>query len=232
MKESTNFFERLTQLYELKGFKSLNDFAKNGLGYASSEKLNRLRDASKNPSIDIVLDITNKFEQIDTDWLLTGKGEMLKEPKTYTQQRLKLKNSPEAGFFPVFSGNTRLREDPTLQVYSDDRDMQTPIAQLPKSAFPGCDHGERAFGNSMYPRLVNQGWAIGKIIEEKSKIIYNEMYGIHVKGGGPPIVKYVQGSDKGDCIKLVSENKSLGTQDLCFDDITFIFRVLYIINPA
>ena len=54
------------------------------LGYERGTKLGRLikvdRKTGKmgNPSYEIVRDIANKFEEINPEWLLTGKGEMLK----------------------------------------------------------------------------------------------------------------------------------------------------------
>lgn len=53
------------------------------LGYKSSEKISRLfRDGGAKPSYDIIYDISNKFE-INTDWLITGRGSMLKnEPSS------------------------------------------------------------------------------------------------------------------------------------------------------
>lgn len=74
-----NFYKRLSQLSEYKGFKSVNKFALDGLNYSSSEKLNRLKKENTNPSVEILLDISNKFEEISIDWLLTGKGEMLRD---------------------------------------------------------------------------------------------------------------------------------------------------------
>ncbi len=73
-----NFYNRLSQLSENKGFKSINKFALDGLNYSSSEKLNRLKKENTNPSVEILLDISNKFEDVNIDWLLTGKGEMLR----------------------------------------------------------------------------------------------------------------------------------------------------------
>ena len=73
---TTNFFERISKLFEHYGYKSVNDFALNGLGWNSPEKLNRLRDSNKKPSFDILTDVANKFENISVRWLLTGEGEM------------------------------------------------------------------------------------------------------------------------------------------------------------
>lgn len=72
-----NFYIRLSKLSENKGFKSINKFALDGLNYSASEKLNRLKKENTNPSVEILLDISNKFEDANIDWLLTGKGEML-----------------------------------------------------------------------------------------------------------------------------------------------------------
>jgi hypothetical protein len=78
LNKNTTFFQRLLKLSEYKGFNSLNKFAIEGLNYSSSEKLNRLKKENTNPSVDILLDISNKFEDINLDWLITGNGEMLK----------------------------------------------------------------------------------------------------------------------------------------------------------
>jgi hypothetical protein len=51
------------------------------LGYTSSEKINRLfrKDGAK-PGFDIIEDMANKFVDLNVEWLVTGRGEMLKEP--------------------------------------------------------------------------------------------------------------------------------------------------------
>lgn len=221
--------ERLTQYLELKGIKPTRAEKDWGLsnGYLGTQ-LKRLADLGEgaiNKIIDNSLDL-------NPEWLITGKGEMLKtENPSYLDKRRNLKND-NSGTFPVYSGNTRLREESEMAVYTDDPDMQEPVAHLPKMAFPGCDHGERAFGNSMYPRLVNQGWALGKKID-KQALVLNEIYGMHLLGDGPPVIKWVQQSDKGEqYVRLVSENPKLPPQDIMLDNITFLFRVLYVINPS
>lgn len=79
MEDSSNFFERISKIIEYKRFSSVNDFARNGLGYQSSEKINRLKDTSKKPSVDILVDISKSFEDISTDWLLLGRGSMVRQ---------------------------------------------------------------------------------------------------------------------------------------------------------
>jgi len=63
---------------------SISEFSRQ-LGYNSAEKISRILrdDSNKNkPGFDILHDISNKFDEINTEWLLTGKGEMLKSEKT------------------------------------------------------------------------------------------------------------------------------------------------------
>ncbi len=50
----------------------------NSLGYSHPEKLYRLfrQDSNNKPSIDILLDLSNKFDNLNMHWLLTGFGQM------------------------------------------------------------------------------------------------------------------------------------------------------------
>lgn len=74
----SNFFERILQIINYYDIKNVNSFAKDYLRYTSSEKINRLKKENTNPSYEILNDISNRFENINTEWLLTGRGAMLK----------------------------------------------------------------------------------------------------------------------------------------------------------
>jgi phage repressor protein C with HTH and peptisase S24 domain len=59
------------------------------LQYDSAEKLYRLfRNKNANPSLEILVDITNKFENLNVDWLLTGNGSMYKNKPPLPPQSL------------------------------------------------------------------------------------------------------------------------------------------------
>ncbi len=76
----------VSRIKELMSYYSINSLTlSKELGYKSSEKISRLfRDGGAKPSYDIIYDISNKFE-INTDWLITGRGSMLKnEPLSST----------------------------------------------------------------------------------------------------------------------------------------------------
>ena len=66
--------------FKHKGFRNDTIIAKE-LGYSHPEKISRLfrEGKSAKPSVDILEDITNRFgEELNMDWVLTGKGEMIK----------------------------------------------------------------------------------------------------------------------------------------------------------
>lgn len=157
---------------------------------------------------------------------------VLNEPNalTYAQKRLALKNGSNSKDkeIPMYFGNTRAG---TIEVYSDDPEMNKPVGHLPASIFPGCNHGERVSGDSMYPLICNQAYVIGRVIDKKG-IIWGEKYIIHTKYG-QAMVKYIHPSEKGsDHIKIVSHSKQVPSQDIPLDEITFVCRVNYIVNPS
>lgn len=159
------------------------------------------------------------------NWL-SGKTENVPRVTPYVDRRRDLKNG-EGGSIPVFTGNTRAG---TIEVYSDDPAVNEPVGHLPANIFPGCNHAEKVSGDSMHPVLINQGFAIGKVIDKKG-IIYGEKYIIHTQYG-LSMVKYLQAGEKKGYIKLVSYNKNIPAQEIPYDDITFCCRIYFIVNPS
>lgn len=175
----------------------------------------------------------NKVEKsgVSEKSTLSEKDIILNETKeagtSYMAQRREIKANGNGESLPVYYGNTRAGN---IEVYSDDPEYQSPFAKLPTTLFPGCNHAERVSGDSMYPLIINQGLIIGKVID-KAGIIYGEKYGIHTKFG-QNVCKYIHPSDKDGCIRLVSHSKLIPPQDISLDDITFCFRINYIVNPS
>jgi hypothetical protein len=55
------------------------------LGYRSSEKLHRLfREEGAKPGPDVIMDIANQYPELNKEWWLTGKGQMLEVTKEKT----------------------------------------------------------------------------------------------------------------------------------------------------
>ena len=61
------------------GIESVNYLATRSLGYNSAEKINRLKKEGNWPSYDIIYDISAKFTDVDMNWFISGKGNMLKK---------------------------------------------------------------------------------------------------------------------------------------------------------
>ncbi|MDL2228127.1 hypothetical protein LJC25_04365 [Bacteroidales bacterium OttesenSCG-928-K03] len=80
MNKNSDLFERMLEIIRYYKIKNVSEFSKKYLGYDSPEKINRLKKEGKYPSYEVLADIANKFEEIDIHWLITGKGNMLKNP--------------------------------------------------------------------------------------------------------------------------------------------------------
>ena len=79
---NSNFFERISQIIDFYNIKNVKTFACEYLNYKSSEKINRLKFDDNKPSFEIINDISNKFENINVEWLVTGRGKMIKDYNT------------------------------------------------------------------------------------------------------------------------------------------------------
>ena len=77
---NSTLFERLLQLTAYLGFKNLRDFSENGLHYAGSQKLYRLKHAVNKPSFELLSDLKNHFPEVDLNWVVQGHGTMTVPP--------------------------------------------------------------------------------------------------------------------------------------------------------
>ncbi len=220
--EKSNEIEEILNIIQFKTGKTLEEIAED-IGY-SRPYLNNVKLQGNAPS-KILGRLKDKYSEILQK---VPRETNLSEPEPdYLKQRRDHKNGTNEKAIPMYFGNTRAG---TIQVYSDDPEMQVPVGHLPASIFPGCNHAEKISGDSMYPLICNQAFLIGKIIDKRG-LIWGEKYIIHTQYG-QSMVKYVHPSEKEKHIKIVSHNKTIPPQDLPMDDITFVCRVHYIVNPS
>lgn len=85
--EMSDILDRIFKLIDFKGYNSLRDFSINALGYDNSEKINRYKKSGTPPSIDIILDISRIFDDVSLDWLISGRGEMLRSSNIVQGER-------------------------------------------------------------------------------------------------------------------------------------------------
>lgn len=220
--ENSNIFERIQSISDSKGFKSINDFALNGLNYSSSEKINRLKKTGKKPSYDILEDITNKFEDVDANWLLTGRGDMFREKSKLQLISGKRKTSDAIILdqeIPLYD----LEATAGLQELFDTGKPQKVLDTIKIPNLPRCDGAITISGDSMYPLLKSGDMVLYKQASVES-IFYGEMYLLSVKidhWEEYVTVKYIQKSEMGDgYIKLVSQNQYHQPKDIKIDQIS------------
>lgn len=72
----SDIFQRIVLFSESEGFKSLHQFAVKGLKYSGAEKINRYKFTGTHPSVDVLMDVSNNFDKLNMNWLLTGRGGM------------------------------------------------------------------------------------------------------------------------------------------------------------
>lgn len=202
--------ERMREYLDYKGitkYKFCND-----LGFS-----NKFLDNSSNMGTDKACKILHQYPEINSEWLLTGNGSMIKEDNTnivimnndrktidslQMNQEIPLYDlEAVAGLRELFSSGKPQRVLDTIK-----------IPNLPK-----CDGAISVTGDSMYP-LLKSGDIILYKETEFENIFFGEMYLLSVKLNDWEeyiTVKYVQKSEHGqDFVKLVSQNSHHQPKDI------------------
>lgn len=208
--------ERIREYLDYKGitkYKFCND-----LGFS-----NKFLDNSSNMGTDKACKILHYYPEINSEWLLTGNGAMIKEDNTnivimnndrktidslHVSQEIPLYDlEAVAGLRELFSSGKPQRVLDTIK-----------IPNLPK-----CDGAISVTGDSMYP-LLKSGDIILYKETEFDNIFFGEMYLLSVKLNDWEeyiTVKYVQKSEQGDeFVKLVSQNSHHQPKDIHISKIS------------
>lgn len=232
MKSDKTFI--INKIKEYLKFKNDKDFAE-FLGI----KQNTLSTWKSRNVIDYDL-IIAKCDLIDANWLLTGKGNMLKK------QEKQIQPYPENDSFSMLSeadavygveDNRMTMRRLKTDYYNVDKQMiplydviatagitslfhdnpnNVPLDFISVPNAPKCDGAIFVRGDSMYPLLKAGDIICYKTIFNTQNIVFGEMYLLDIDNGDDQYltVKYVQKSDIGnDCVKLVSENRYHAAKD-------------------
>ena len=208
--------ERMREYLDYKGitkYKFCND-----LGFS-----NKFLDNSSNMGTDKACKILHDYPEINSEWLLTGNGPMIKEDNTnivimnndrrtidtlHVSQEIPLYDlEAVAGLRELFNSGKPQRVLDTIK-----------IPNLPK-----CDGAISVTGDSMYPLLKSGDIVLYKETEFEN-IFFGEMYLLSVKLNDWEeyiTVKYVQKSDQGsEFVKLVSQNSHHQPKDIHISKIS------------
>ncbi|WP_099720322.1 S24 family peptidase [Flavobacterium sp. 2] len=190
----------------------------NDLGFS-----NKFLDNSSNMGTDKACKILHHYPEISSEWLLTGKGSMIKEDSAsvmimnndrktvdsiHVNQEIPLYDlEAVAGLRELFNSGEPQRVLDTIK-----------IPNLPK-----CDGAISVTGDSMYPLLKSGDIVLYKETEFEN-IFFGEMYLLSVKLNDWEeyiTVKYVQKSDQGgEYVKLVSQNSHHQPKDIHISKIS------------
>lgn len=175
--------------------------------------------------------LVENYPNYSTEWLLTGKGDMLKPTAQEQQVEVKPIHHPRS---------TEKKEDVQVVYLYDfeataglkalfDNNKQNIIDTIKIPNLPKCDGAIRIVGDSMYPLLKS-----GDIILYKQQspdinnLLYGEMYllSYDIDGEDYIVVKYIRKSDKGEpYITLGSENPAHAPRDIDFSRVTALALV-------
>ena len=155
---------------------------------------------------------------VNPEWIETGEGEMFNSPlETFipfirrTDRTLPMQSVPlyniegTAGLVPLFTGQTQVR----------------PVDYIHIPNLPKCDGAINLVGDSMYPLLKSGDIVLYKKLNSLDDIFWGDMYllSIDIDGEEYITVKYIQKSEREDCIKLVSQNPHHADKDIRIDRI-------------
>lgn len=166
----------------------------------------------------------SKCEQVvDLNWLLTGKGEMLRSDnsnlvaKPIPSLRKTIDPLYELQRIPVYNLDATMGLVPILNDNGIDEDKIIDYIEI--GALPECDGATTATGDSMYPLLkAGDLVAYKSITVHRDNIFFGEIYLLAIlldESTTMKTVKFVQHSDLGeDYIKIVSHNQHHPPKDI------------------
>lgn len=209
--------ERIIQFLEYKGITKNKFYVETGISNGTLDKVSGL-------SLETVEKFYNVYPEINPDWLITGKGEMIKSEKNLNiisnnrktkdgkvdEQEIPLYDfEATAGLKDLFNSDSPRKVLDTIK-----------IPNIPK-----CDGAISVTGDSMYPLLKSGDIVLYKQVAIED-VFFGEMYLLSIQLNEWEeyiTVKYVQKSDKGDeYVKLVSQNGHHQPKDVLTKNITAI----------
>jgi len=166
--------------------------------------------------------IIAQYSDINTEWLITGKGEMFKSSSNNPPvESVKVNGYPlvtqeaVAGFG---NGNFLVSDGDVIDYYS-----------IPKYKNIKIDFLIEVYGSSMYPKYNSGDIVACKVINEKKFIQWNKCHVIGTKDQGI-LVKRLRKGDDPDTILVVSDNKNFEPFVMPLNEINSIALVVGVIK--
>ena len=199
----TNIKERILYFTDFKGFAKEKFFDDLGVTYGNFKG----KAKEKSLSSDILAKIVSNYPEINSEWLLTGNGEMLKtsQKEIIPIHKGKTDRSVDDQLVPLYDLTTTLGVDNMF----GESNLSVPLDYIKIPNLPKCDGALYARGDSMYPLIKSGDIVIYKVVNDKQSIIWGEMYMAHIINNGDEyfFTKFVQRSDREGYALFVSQNQ-------------------------
>ena len=178
--------------------------------YKQTGLSNGFLDKVKDVGVSKIEQILNTYPEINPEWLITGKGEMLRksdnqlnEPSHVYQLRTDKKESEQ--LIPLYDLNAAAS---VVEIFNNTQAL-VPLDHIQIPNLPKCDGALHITGDSMYPLLKSGDIVLYREVQDKQNIVWGEMYLIYLNNNGDEFFfcKYIHQSDKEGHVKFVSQNK-------------------------
>ena len=155
--------------------------------------------------------IVENYPQYSTEWLIAGRGPMLRSEDT------QLASPSVQARFPLRSDHDVAL--PGLTALFETR--QVPVSHIQIPNLPPCDGALYVRGDSMYPLLKSGDIVLYKEVHDNANILYGEMYllSFTIDGDDYVTIKYLQKADEEGFVRLVSYNPHHSPKDIPVDSI-------------
>jgi phage repressor protein C with HTH and peptisase S24 domain len=170
------------------------------------------------------------YNEISPEWLLTGRGDMLKTDKNAIIEPVESNRKTKDAVYelqrvPLFNLEATMGLIPLVDGNGIDEDKIIDYLSIPSMS--SCDGAIYASGDSMYPLLKSGDMiAYKRIAVERASIFFGEMYIVAVKldeSSTMKTIKFVHQSELGDdYVKLVSHNQHHSPKDVKLSQIAAI----------
>ncbi len=189
----------------------------------------------KRDSLDFEL-VFSKCEQLNADWLLTGKGEMLKVNKDVVSEPLMEAYDPTVKKnegVPLVEGVPFVEKLAVAGFgngeFAIDKQDVKDYYVIPKFKNRKVDFMIEVCGSSMYPKYNSGDVVACRIIKESTFIQWNKVHVLATKEQGI-LIKRLKKSKIKECLLAVSDNKDYEPFDIPESEITGIAIVVGVIR--
>lgn len=225
---NATFSERLQQFMDYKGLNANKITVNAGL---SVGLIGKAKNGVKGLNAASIEKILYAYPDLDANWLLTGRGEMLKamreervvEPTPIHHPRsIEKKEDMQVVNLYDFEASAGLRS-----LFDNSRQNIIDTIKIPN--LPKCDGAIHIVGDSMYPLLKSGDIILYKQMPlDINYLFYGEMYllSYDIEGDDYIVVKYIRKSKKGEpYITLGSENPEHAPREIDFRRVSALALV-------